>query len=225
MIASLPSFHSVSRFLEIPATKELLPEVAIPQQARREMGYSPEGNLLFWHPMGVTGGKRRYLVLSVPKDPVITLIGTLKLAGLRPHLIEPSSFALVRAVNQPHSIIVAAEYNSLDILITSNSVPVVTQSTFLGEEPISTDALSSMIANALDRIITFYNDTRPDDPVSADTPSYLFGSALLMGPEILAAFEAALEHPVSGFYPPILGPADFPMAEMAINIGLALKEF
>ncbi|MCL0076422.1 hypothetical protein M1O12_00055 [Dehalococcoidia bacterium] len=225
VIASIPAFHSVSRFLEIPGTKEIPPEVAIPQQARREMGYSPEGSLLCWHPLGTTAGKRRYLALSAPKEPVITLIDTLKLAGLRPHTIETSSFALVRAVNQTRSIIAAVEPNSLDIVITSESVPVVSQSTFFGEEPMSADALPSLLTDALDRIVTFYNDTRPDKPLSADTPSYLFGSALSLSSEIAAAFETALGHPVSEFQPPLLYPPDFPRAEMAINIGLVLKEF
>lgn len=225
VIASIPAFHSVSRFLEIPAAREILPEVAIPQQARREMGYSPEGSILCWHPVGTIAGKRRYLVLSAPKEPVITLIDTLKLARLRPQMIETSSFALVRAVNQTQSIIAAVEPNSLDIVITSESLPLVSQSTFFGEEPMSIDALPSLLTDALNRIIAFYNDTRPDKPLSADTPSYLFGSAVSLNPEIAAAFETALGHPVSEFHPPLLYPPDFPRAEMAINIGLVLKEF
>jgi hypothetical protein len=188
------------------------------------MGYSPEGSILCWHSLGTTAGKRRYLVLSAPREPVITLIDTLKLAGLRPQMIETSSFALVRAVNQPHSIIAAVEPNSLDIVITSESVPVVSQSTFFGEKPVSTDALPSVLTDALYRIITFYNDTMPDRPLS-DTPSYLFGSARSLSPEIAAAFETGLGHPLSEFQPPLLYPPDFPRAEMAINIGLVLKEF
>lgn len=225
VIASIPSFHSVSRFLEIPGTREPTPEVAIPQQARREIRYSPESSLLRWHPLGTIARRRRYLVLSAPKEAVITLIDTLRLAGLRPVKIETSSFALARAVNQPHSIIVAVEPNSLDIVITSESVPVVSHSMFFGEEPMSADVLPSLLTDALDRIVTFYNDTMPDKPLSADTPSYLFGSALLLNPAIAVAFETALAHPVSEFQPPLLYPPDFPRAEMVINIGLVLKEF
>ncbi len=224
VIASLPAFHSVSRSLEIPGAKELRPEIAIPQQARREMGYSPEGSILLWQPLGTTGDRRRYLVLSVPKEPVITLIDTLKLAGLRPHMIETTSFALARAVNQTESIIACVEPNSLDVVITSESIPVAIQSTFLGEEPMSTDRLPSLLTDALDRIITYYNDTRPVNPLSADTPLYLFGSPLLLSSEIAAAVERSLDHPISEFEPPLLYPPDFPRSEMAINIGLVLKE-
>ncbi|MBT9149771.1 MAG: hypothetical protein DDT27_01609 [Dehalococcoidia bacterium] len=223
VIASLPAFHSVSRPLAIPGSPELRPDVAIPQQARREMGYSPESSLLFWQPLGTMGGKRRYLVLSVPKEPVITLIDTLKLAGLKPDKIETSSFALARAVNQTQSIIAAVEPNSLDVVITDDCLPVAIQSTFFGEEPMGIDALPSLLTDALERIITFYNDTRPVNPLSGDTPLYLFGS-LLSASEIASAVETSLGHPISDFQPPLLYPPDFPRAEMAINIGLVLKE-
>ena len=224
VIASLPAFHSVSRLLEIPGSPELRPEVAIPQQARREMGYSPESSLLFWQPLGISTGKRRYLALSVPREPVITMINTLKLAGLKPERIETSSFALARAVNQTQSIIAAVEPNSLDVVITDDAIPVAIHSTFLGEEPMGTDMLPSLLTDALERIITFYNDTRPVNPLSGDTPLYLFGSPLSLSPEIASAVETSIGHPISDFKPPLLYPPDFPRAEMAINIGLVLKE-
>ncbi|MFH0768216.1 MAG: hypothetical protein V1932_01455 [Chloroflexota bacterium] len=224
VLASLPAFHSVFRTLEIPNLKEVRPEVVIPQQARRDMGYSAENTLLFWHPLESGVDRRRFFVVSVPREPVLTLVETLRLAGLRPDKIETTTFALSRAVNQSQAIIVAVEPNSLDSIIMRDNIPLATRSTFLGERPQEPEALPALVTDALERIIAFYDESNPDNPLPPDIPVCLFGSALSLNPDIVPAVESALGRPVAEFEPPILYPPDFPKAELAVNVGLVLKE-
>lgn len=224
VLASLPAFHSISRPLELPNLPEVHPEVAIPQQARRDIGYSAENSLLFWQPLANEIGRRRFFVISVPREAVITLVETLKLAGLQPDKIETTTFALSRAVNRSHAIIVAVEANSLDSIIVRDNIPLATRSTFWGETPRDTASLPALVTDALGNIITFHNESNPYNPLPPDIPVYLLGSAVPLNPDIVSAVETTLGRSVSEFEPPILYPPDFPKAELAVNIGLMLKE-
>ena len=145
VLACLPSFHSVSRLLELPSSLEARPEVIIPQQAKRDMGYSAENNLLLWQPVASEGGQQRFFIISVPKEPVITLIETLKMVGLHPDKIETTTFALCRAVNQSQAIIFAVEPNSLHSIIMRDTIPLTSQSTFWGEAPRDMESLPSLV--------------------------------------------------------------------------------
>jgi hypothetical protein len=160
----------------------------------------------------------------VPREPVIALIETLRLAGLQPDNIETTTFALSRAVNQSQAIIVAVEPNSLDSIILKDGIPLATRSTFLGERPQDPESLTTQATGALDNIVSFYNESYPDNPLPPDIPVYLFGSAVVADPNIVSAVETALGRPVSEFEPPVLYPQDLPKAEFAVNIGLMLKE-
>lgn len=224
VLASLPAFHSVCRTLELPNLPGIRPEVVIPQQARRDMGYSAENTLLFWQPLENKGGRQLFFIATAPKEPVITLVETLKLARLHPDKIEITTLALSRAVNRPQAIILVVEPYSLDSIIMRDSIPLVAQSTFWGETPQDMESLPTLATDALERIITFHNDGNPDNPLPPDIPVYIFGSALSLKPDIVSAVETALGHPVAEFEPPILYSQDFPKAELAINIGLVLKE-
>ena len=224
VLASIPAFHSVCRTLELPNLPEVRPDVAIPQQARRDFGYSAENSILRWKPLASVGGRPRFFIVSVPREPVITLIETLKLAGLHPDKIETTIFALSRAVNQSQAIIVAVEPNSLDSIILKDGMPLATRSTFLGERPQDSESLATLVTDALDSIISFYNERYPDNPVPPNIPVYLFGSSLSLNANIVSEVETALGYPVSEFKPPVLYPQNFLKADFVVNIGLMLKE-
>ncbi len=224
VLASLPAFHSVCRTLELPNLPGIRPEVVIPQQARRDMGYSAENTLLFWQPLENKGDRQLFFIATAPKEPVITLVETLKLARLRPDKIEITTLALSRAVNRPQAIILAVEPYSLDSIIMRDGIPLVARSTFWGETPQDMASLPTLVTDALERIITFHNDGNPDNPLPPDIPVYIFGSAPLLNPDIVSAVETALGYPVAEFEPPIIYPPDFPKAELAVNIGLVLKQ-
>ncbi len=223
VLASIPAFHSVCRTLELPDLPEVRADVAIPQQARRDFGYSAENSILLWQPLASVGGRPRFLVVSAPREPVITLVETFRLAGLHPDRIETVTFALSRAVNQPQAIIVAAEPNGLDSIILKDGIPLATRSTFLGEGPHDPESLTTLVTGALDTIVSFYNESYPDKPMPPDIPVYVLGSALSLNPNVVSAVEMALGRPVSQFEPPILYPEHFLKAEFAVNIGLMLR--
>lgn len=224
VFASLPAFHSVIRILDIPDLREVRPEIVLPQQAKKDMGYSTEHSLLFWQWLNRSGGRQRFLVTSVPRETVITLIETLKLAGLQPDKIDTTTFALSRAVNEPQAIIAALEANSLDSIIIRDGIPLSTRSTFLGEVPPATESLPTLMTDALDNIITFHNESHPDNPLPPDIPVYLLGTGILLNPNIVSAVGTTLGRPVAEFKPPLIYPPDCPKAELAVNIGLVLKE-
>ena len=223
-IASLPAFHSVCSLMEVPNSRDVRSDIVIPQQAKRQMGYSAENSLLFWQRLKKTAARQQFLVLSVPREPVITLFDAIKLAGLHITDIEPCSFSLARAVNQPNAIIVSVEMSSLDIVVIVDAIPVATQSRFLVNEPLNDDMFRLNITDAIANTIVSYDDAHPGRPLPADIPLCLVGSALPLYPDIVSVVKANSRNPILEFSPPILHSEDFPVGEMAVNIGLALRE-
>lgn len=224
VLASLASFYSVCKIMELPNLTGIRPEVTIPQQARRDMGYSAENSLLFWQPLKNKDGQRRFVVVSVPREPVITLIETIKLAGLRPDKIETSVFALSRAVNQSQSIIITVDPYGLESVIVRDSIPLISRSEFAGDTPWSLESLPTLVNDALERIIAFHNESNPNNPLPADISVYLLGSAVSLNPDIGSSVSTTLGRSLAEFEPPILYPQGFPKGELAINVGLVLKE-
>ncbi|MBI2860804.1 MAG: hypothetical protein HYX91_04775 [Chloroflexi bacterium] len=221
VIAALPAFHSVSRIINVPDLPGVRPEEVIPQHARRDMGYPSGNSLLKWQRLPSLAGQHSYFVVSVPREPVMALMHALSLAGLAASKIDTTTFALSRAVNSPEAIIASVEPDSLESIILRDSIPLAARSTFMGSST-QPGAMPGLVTDALDRIISFYTESNPDKSLAHDIPVYLLGSAL--SPEVTAAVETFLGRSVAPFQPPLLCPAGFPGAEMAVNVGLVLKE-
>ncbi|MDO8567774.1 MAG: hypothetical protein Q7R57_03555, partial [Dehalococcoidales bacterium] len=122
------------------------------------------------------------------------------------------------------AIILAVEPNSLDSIILRDGIPRATRSTFLGERPPDAESLPTLVTDALDNIVSFYNEGYPDNPLPPDVSVYLFGSPLSLNANITSAVETALGRRVSDFEPPILYREYFPAALLAVNVGIMLGE-
>jgi hypothetical protein len=224
VICSLPGHRSVSRIISIPNVGKKEVDSVVPREVRRVMTVSEEDNYFHWQvlPAETDSAQTQVFLLAVPKEPVALLLRAFSHAGLNPSNIELKPLALMRAVNQKDAIIANCEGNGMELIIVSDDIPVLIRSVFLGEGVANQDYTIGRISDELGRTIVTYNEINKGRPLSQDVPVYLTGSTAAGVPFALnvAALTGRTVQPLES---PIPVPADMPINEYMVNIGLILK--
>ncbi|MFA5374579.1 MAG: pilus assembly protein PilM [Dehalococcoidia bacterium] len=224
VICALPGLRSVSRIITIPNVGKKELDAVVPREVRRTMTVSEEDNYFHWQilPSETETTQTHVFLLAVPKEPMSLLLRAFSHAGLNPSNIDLKPLALMRAINQKDAIIANCEGNSMELVIVSNDIPVLIRSVFLGEGVINQDFAVGRISDELGRTIVTYNEINKEHPLDQNIPVYLTGSAAAGVPFALnvAALTGRTVQPLES---PIPLPADLPIAEYMVNIGLLLK--
>lgn len=218
--AAFSGFQSLYRILRLPRAKDVDPSTAIPREARRLMAFSETQHHLFWQPVASSASERIFLALAVPRGPLLAFIETLKLAGLAINRIGLTPLLLLKAAQRGEAIVVNIETNSIDLVIARGSLPLVMRSLLL-EELLMPDTASPRVVEELVRILSFYADANPEDPLPPQTPVVLGGG--LAGEELASAITREIGHPVMEYSSPLGVPQGFPIAAMASNLALAVR--
>jgi type IV pilus assembly protein PilM len=222
VVCAMPGLRSVSRVMSMPRVgKKELPTV-IPREVNKLMTVSEEDNYLHWQELPSETDQMQIFVLAIPKDPLLTFMEALRIAGLTPIAIDLKPLALVRAVNQKDAIIATGESNSMELVIVVDDIPVLIRSVFLGEGVVTQDYAVGRISDELGRTILTYNEINKDNPLDPEIPIYLTGAAA--GGVPFALNVAALTgRTVQPLEPPVVYPEGFPIADFMVNVGLILK--
>ncbi|MDO9066355.1 MAG: hypothetical protein Q7U96_04650, partial [Chloroflexota bacterium] len=93
----------------------------------------------------------------------------------------------------------------------------------VGEGHAGTDMLSRMVEE-LSSTVRFYNDSHKDAALASDTPLYLTGG-LVADPALRHAMEGTFPYPIVSLEASFVCPPGFPVAQYAVNLGLAMKQF
>jgi type IV pilus assembly protein PilM len=224
VICALPGLRSVSRIITIPNVGKKELDSVVSREVRRTMTVSEEDNYFHWQilPSETETAQIRVFLLAVPKEPMSLLLRAFSHAGLNPSIIDLKPLALMRAVNQKDAIIANCEGNSMELVIVSDDVPVLIRSVFLGEGVANQDYAIGRISDELGRTIVTYNEINKEHPLNPDVPVYLTGATAAGVPFALnvAALTGRTVQPLES---PIPLPADLPIAQYMVNIGLILK--
>jgi type IV pilus assembly protein PilM len=222
VVCAMPGLRSVSRVISIPRVgKKELPTV-VPREVNKLMTISEEDNYLQWQELPSETDQMQIFVLAIPKEPLMTFLDALKIAGLYPTALDLKPLALVRAVNQKDAVIATGESNSMELVIVVDDIPVLIRSVFLGEGVVTQDYAVGRISDELGRTILTYNEINKDNPLDPEIPVYLSGAAA--GGVPFALNVAALTgRTVQPLEPPVLYPEGFPIADFMVNVGLILK--
>ena len=222
VVCALPGLRSVSRIISVPNLSKKEMEAIVPREVRRTMTVSEEDNYFHWQILPTEGAQTRVFVLAVPKEPLSSLLRAFNHAELNPAQVDLKPLALMRAINQKDAIIANCEGNSMELVIVSDDTPVLIRSVFLGEGVVNQDYAVGRISDELGRTIVTYNEINKEHPLDHTIPVYLTGAAAAGVPFALnvAALTGRTVQPLES---PINCPADFPIAEYMVNIGLILK--
>lgn len=222
VVCALPGLRSVSRVINIPKVSKKELALVVPREVNKLMTISEEDNYIHWQPVTTEADKMDVFVLAVPKEPLTVFMEALNLAAIKPAAIDLKPLALARAVNQKDAIIACGESNSMELVIVVDDVPVLVRSVFLGEGIVTQDYAVGRISDELGRTILTYNEINKEHPLDPEVPIYLCGASA--GGVPFALNVAALTgRTVQPLEPPLSLPANFPIADFMVNLGLLLK--
>ena len=213
--ASISGLFSIARTLSFP----LESRERVFEQARESM---PGGDLrLLWQTMRVDGTGQAILALGANEQQVNAHIGALRAAGLAPQVVEFKTVALSRMVNRREALIVNLEPSSVDLVLVANGLPQVMRTVALPGTP-STEEWASRVARTLEHTTAYYNSRHADHPLPPQIPLFLVGPGA-EEPSLRQQIEERVEYSLETLDPALEFPPHLPIAQYAVNMGLALR--
>jgi hypothetical protein len=188
------------------------------------MGVSQERSHMVWHRLPDQQAQGRWLVASAARRSIASLILTVAEAGQTLKDMDLRPFALARAVNQANAVIGWVAPDGCDVVIVRDSVPVEYQALFWGADPVEGSVLVSRLTDALERTMATHDRNSPIGPLSEETPVYIVGSQVAREPEVASQIADNLQRPLGQPDPPLTLPPEFPVLDLMVNLGLALRE-
>jgi len=221
IVVGLSGRDSLYRVLSLPPLPDSLLGEAVRREAGRVLPVSINELYLAYQriPSGPT--ETRVFVAGFPRKNTDVLIDALHSAGVKPRVLDLAPLALSVCVNEPRAIIVDATSDSLNIIVLSERVPQVIRSLVIQGKNIFENMPT--ISEEFARTVAFYNSSHPQDPLKADIPVFV-SSDLARQPDTWKALVGTLNSKVAVLTSPIQGPAEFPVNEYMVNLGLATKE-
>lgn len=216
--------HAVPRMFTVPKDQGANLANVVDREIHRQLPAVQEDSFVYWQAVGGKSQTQQQIyLLTVPKEPLLMMLTSLKVAGVRPYSMDLRTLALARSINQKDAILANLEANTADVVISVNDIPVFMRSVSLGEEPAPTTVAQTRLLSELNRTLSFYNDTNRANPLVSAVPIFLTGE-LAGDSDLVQLVEDLTGHPVSVLDPPMEYPPDFPGNQFMVNIGLALKE-
>lgn len=221
IITSLSGFQSVQRFPDLPKLSPQLMKDALMREAKKTMPVPLEQLYLSWQVINEQDDLQEVFLLGIPQNTMDAEIHCLREAGVTPHIMDLKPLALARMINRPEALIIDIEMESCDIVVISGGIPIIMRSLTMH----SYHSLARRVQNLVEefeRTLQFYESSHPNEPLGRTTPLFLTGG-LAGDTEVAQAVMAGVEYRVEPLESPLEAPPDLPVAQFAVNIGLALK--
>ncbi len=224
VVAAVPGFQSMLQVLELPKAHGLDPREVIPREAARAMGIPLERSVLRWHRLPDWQDRTRWLVVAAPRRSVEVLLETAHQAGLAVHALELRPFALARTVNVPDAIVAWLGTDGADVVLVRHAAPVAYQSVAWEVEVTEGAVLVERLAQMVEQTLARYEASSPEGWVADDVPLFVCGVPAGLEGEVGPGVAANLGRELQVLRPPVEATEDFPVHELVINLGLALRE-
>jgi len=221
VVTSLTGLPFTYRILSLPRMKPALVEEAILRGARQEIPLPLEELYLSWQATGSRHNEVDFFVLGVSRNLIDAIVETLQEAGVKPYIIDLKPLALARAANRVDVLVVALEPDCFDVVLVASGIPAIMHS-ITPRQGASIEDDVRRLTDELSKIVSFYNSSHPEDPLSLATPLLLTGE-LSADAATGRLIQSEVEYPVEFLVPPLKCPPDLPVALYATNMGLALK--
>ncbi len=223
VLASFSGLYSLSRILSVPNPPPGISlQESVLEMAREIMPLSEDKLYLSWQTIAADEGARQVLLVGVPRDVLDGEVQSLRAVGVNPSVLELRAMALARAVNKEQALILNIEHSSLDVVVVVNGIPEIMRPVAWQPGELTAEDKADDLAATLEMTVDFYNSRHPDLPLDPATPLFITGQ-MSMDLPLTENLQARLRYPVESLAPPLECPADLPVSQYAVNIGLALK--
>jgi hypothetical protein len=224
VVVSISGLYSVIRIVPMSTLNpNQVTEEALEELVRETMPLAEDKLYMSWQTITPDEGEQQAFLVGVPKEVIDEEVQSLKAAGISPSILELKAMALTKTVNRKQAIILNIEPSAFDIAIVVNGMPEIVHTVPWKPEKLSAEDKPEHLATHLELTVEFYNLHHPDAHLDPAIPLFVTGQ---MSEETIPKdkLQARLGFPVESLSPPLEYPADFPISEFAVNIGLALSE-
>jgi Tfp pilus assembly PilM family ATPase len=217
IVAGFSDAEAITKMLTLPAEAGGKLAELVQQEAQNDPVIRSGDYRVYHYVVARTASQTNAFMLAVRGAALDEYVAGLQQAGIAPHMVDLRALAMIRAINQPHTIIAGIERTALDVIIVSNYAPVIMRSV-----PLSgTEADIDLIGREIEQTIEAYNRDHPH-PLSPRLPLALIGE-MADDPAVQQAIMARVQHPFADLACPYSAPSGFAIANFAVSIGLALK--
>jgi len=223
VIASFSGLYSLNRILSVPNPPPGVTfRESVLAMARETMPLSEDKLYLSWQTIAVGEGTRQVLLVGVPRDALDGEVRSLRAVGINPRMLELRAMALTRVVNKEQALILNIEPISFDVIVVVNGIPKIMRPISWQSGDLTVEDKAENLVATLEMTVDFYNSRYPDTPLDSATPLFITGQ-MSVDVSLMENLQARLRYPVESLAPPLECPADLPVSQYAVNIGLALK--
>jgi hypothetical protein len=218
---SLSGFQSVHRTIELPKMARSLLSQAMITEAKQTMPVTLEKLYLSWQKIGKGKKIQRFFLVGTPRNLLDAEVKCLDRSGIKPLAMNLKPLALAKMVDQNEALIIDIESESCEIILIADGIPVLMRSIPMHLEYSPSDRVQ-FILQEFERTLGYFESNYPDITLNKDTPLFLTGKLAGEG-DLAQMIAAGVGFNVKTLVSSMVYPGDFPMAQYAGNIGLALK--
>lgn len=221
VICSINGLPFSYRILALPKLDATAQDEAILRAARHEMPVSLEDMHLSWHAYRTDSTEWEVLVSGVTQAPLLSLVETLRYAGIRPYQMSLPYVALSRLVGRQDCIILDYESDSSTLVLLAGGVPRAIHSVPSPIADVTPEDRAGLLTRAVVKMVDYYNNSHLNDTVDNTMIVVLTGE--------MADIETArrltqegMPFPLEILNPGIEVTAGLPVNTYAVNIGTAM---
>jgi hypothetical protein len=218
----ISGINCLYQLLLLPDLPENLRGEAISREASHSLGIPLEGVYLSWQVLSVEHGQMKVFLAVVPRDKVDSQVGSMRLAGLRPTVMDIRPLCLARVSSEPRAIIVDTCRDAFDVVVLGEGIPEVVRSLYVEPDTSAGDRVA-LLRSELERAVSFFNAAHMDKPMDLSAPILVSGD-LAADEGAQASLAGPRERPVRYMGSPLLEKEGFASLQYMTCIGLALKE-
>jgi len=219
----ISGLHCLTRPILLPQMPKDMLQEAVRREANRVLPVSSEQLYLQWQSIPAPEGKLQVFLVAIPRTATDALFSTLRLAGLKPDLMDLKPMLLARMVKDTMAVIVDVQPNEFDIVVMAGGIPQPIRSVHFPDEAPSWAEKMTMIKDDVSRTIEFYNTNNPEMPLATTLPIWVSGE-LANEAEQCQVLSDGLKRPVLPLAPPFESPDGLDPSRYTANMGLVLKK-
>lgn len=223
VICSINGLPFSYRLITMPKMEPETFNEAVVRAIRKEIPISPEEMYLYWRAFPTDKSEWQVLVAGVTRQPVDSLIKTLREAGIPPYCLDLQPLALSRLTNEKDAIIVECEKDYSNVVMLVDGIPqVLNIIPSLGAQAAQPDEIRQ-VTGKLVKMVDFYNSNHPKQPVKDTVKVYLTGE-LSNDTKVVELVRQEVTNPVEFLKAEQKSIAKLPLHEYAVNAGSLFME-
>jgi hypothetical protein len=222
VIIGFSGLHCLSRVITLPVLKNSVLDEAVRREVERELPISLENFYLAWQIVDRSARELKVFIVTYTRAAADALMKTLKLAGVKPSLMDLAPLAITRVVNKKTAAIIDVRKGGLDIVIMIEGIPELIRSLPLPRDKSLSEQLT-IIQEELERTLKYYHSDKSRSGPDSNLPVFISGD-LCDESEIYQYLVKKLDPDVQPAVPPLVYPQDMVPTHYTVNLGLILKK-